>query len=96
MKLINTRDLRQKTSDVWRLLGKEGELVVTSHGKPIALLTNINEDDIEATIRALRRAKAQVAISNMRRTAQKSGLDRMTEEDIEAEVAAARGARIIR
>jgi antitoxin (DNA-binding transcriptional repressor) of toxin-antitoxin stability system len=94
MKLINSRDLKQKTSDAWRLLGKEGELVVTSHGKPIALITNITEGDIEPTIRALRRAKAQVAVSNMRRKAKKAGLEKMTEEEIEAEIKAVRAARV--
>lgn len=94
MKLISSRDLKQKTSAAWQLLGEEGELVVTSHGKPIALITNISEDDIEPTIRALRRAKAQVAVSNMRRKAQQADLEKMTEGEIETEIKAARAARV--
>ncbi|MHB0914886.1 MAG: type II toxin-antitoxin system Phd/YefM family antitoxin [Thermoleophilia bacterium] len=94
MQLISSRDLKQKTSAAWQLLNEEGELVVTSHGKPIALITNISEDDIEPTIRALRRAKAQVAVSNMRRKAQQADLEKMTEGEIEAEIKATRAARV--
>ncbi|MHB8967086.1 MAG: type II toxin-antitoxin system Phd/YefM family antitoxin [Thermoleophilia bacterium] len=94
MKLISSRYLKQKTSAAWQLSGEEGELVVTSHGKPIALITNISEDDIEPTIRALRKAKAQVAVSNMRRKAQQAGLEKMTEGEIETEIKAARAARV--
>lgn len=92
MKLISTRDLKLK-SDTWGMLGKEGELIVTSHGKPIALLTNISEGDIEATLLALRRARAQLSVSKMRRISQERGLNRMSEEDIQDEIIAARKAR---
>jgi antitoxin (DNA-binding transcriptional repressor) of toxin-antitoxin stability system len=93
MKMISTRDLKLKASDTWQLLDKEGELVVTSHGKPVALLSNISEGDIEATLDAIRRARAQVAVSNMRRSARQEGLDRMSGDEIEGEIEAVRKSR---
>lgn len=93
MKLISTRDLRLKSADIWGLLGKEGELVVTSHGKPIALLTNIPEGDIESALSALRQARAQLAVSSMRQAARERGLSKMAEAEIDAEIKAARRAR---
>ncbi|MHB9111808.1 MAG: type II toxin-antitoxin system Phd/YefM family antitoxin [Thermoleophilia bacterium] len=93
MKLISTRDLKLKTADVWGQLEKEGELVVTSHGKPVAMLTSIPEGDIESTLTAHRRARAQMAISSIRQGAQERGLDRMTINEIDAEVKAARKSR---
>ncbi|MHB8792548.1 MAG: type II toxin-antitoxin system Phd/YefM family antitoxin [Thermoleophilia bacterium] len=90
MKLISTRDLKLKTADVWGQLEKEGELVVTSHGKPVALLTSIPEGDFEPTLLAHRRAREQMAISSIRQGAQERGLDQMTMKEIDAEVKAAR------
>lgn len=93
MKMISTRDLKLKASDTWQLLNMEGELVVTSHGKPVALLANIPGGDVEAALGALRRARAQIALSNMRHSAQEAGLDGMTQKEIETEIRAARKAR---
>lgn len=93
MKLISTRELKLKSADVWGQLEKEGELVVTSHGKPVALLTNIPEGDIEATLTVFRRARAQMALSKIRRRSQERGLDRMTMEEIDDEIKAVRRAR---
>lgn len=93
MKMISTRDLKLKAADTWRLLGSEGELVVTSHGKPVALLADIPGGDVEAALSALRRARAQIAVSSMRRSAQEAGLDGMTAAEVEEEIKAARRAR---
>lgn len=93
MKLISTRELKLKSADVWGQLEKEGELVVTSHGKPVALLTNIPEGDIETTLTVFRRARAQMALSKIRRRSQERGLDRMTMEEIDDEIKAVRRAR---
>ncbi|MDO8736632.1 MAG: type II toxin-antitoxin system Phd/YefM family antitoxin [Thermoleophilia bacterium] len=90
MKLISTRDLKLKTADVWGQLEKEGELVVTSHGKPVALLTSIPEGDFEPTLVAHRRAREQMAISSIRQGAQERGLDQMTMKEIDDEVKASR------
>lgn len=93
MKLISTRELKLKSADVWGQLEKEGELVVTSHGKPVALLTNIHDGDIESTLTAHRRARAQMALSEIRRRSQERGLDHMTMEEIDAEIKSVRRAR---
>ena len=90
MKLISTRELKLKSADVWGQLEKEGELVVTSHGRPVALLTNIPDGDIETTITAHRRARAQMAVSRIRQRAQERGLERLSEDEIEAIIKAAR------
>jgi hypothetical protein len=50
-------------------------------------------EDIEQLLLALRQAKAQLAVTRMRAQAAAKGLDRLSEEEIEAEVAAARRER---
>ena len=86
MNLITVRDLRNSPGKIWRRLSRERELIVTSKGRPIALLTPINEDDVEGTLAALRRARAQVAVSRMREAAAVAGADRMTLDEINKEI----------
>jgi prevent-host-death family protein len=86
MNLITVRDLRNSPGKIWRRLSRERELIVTSKGRPIALLTPINEDDVEGTLAALRRARAQVAVSRMREASAVEGADRMTLDEINEEI----------
>jgi len=94
MKFVTVGDLRTHPGEVWRQLDDEQELVLTSNGRPIALLVEIGEDQLEETLEAVRRARAQVAASNMRRHAASEGLDTLSEEIIEDEIVAARRARL--
>ena len=91
--LITVRDLRNRPGKVWRLLSQEQELIVTSKGRPIALLTLINENDVEGTLATLRRARAQVAVSRIREAAAAAGSDRMTMDEINEEIRKARQGR---
>ena len=86
MNLITVRDLRNSPGKIWRRLSREQELIVTSKGRPIALLTLINESDVDGTLAALRRARAQVAVSRMREAAAVAGADRMTLDEINEEI----------
>ena len=46
MVFANVRDLKNKTSAILRLVQKE-DVVVTSHGKPKAVLHRLSEEDLE-------------------------------------------------
>lgn len=94
MNLITVRDLRNRSGQVWRRLAQEQELIVTSKGRPIALLTPITEGDVEKTLAVLRRARAQVAVSRMRENAATTGADRMTLDEINEEIRTARRDRL--
>ena len=58
--------------------------------RPFALMIAAEGEDVEALLIALRRARAQLAVSKMRRQAAEAGLDRMTIDDIDAEIRQAR------
>ena len=92
MEFIPVRDLRVQPSAVWDKLRQKGDLVLTSRGQPIAVLLSV-EHDLEHTLTAIRRVRAQMAVSEMRRVAQARGLDQLSEEEIEAEIQAARRER---
>lgn len=90
MRFISVRDLRGKSGDVWKELAEEQELVITSHGKPIAILSAVSEETLEDSLRAMRRARAMAAVQTMQRQSAKK---RLRQEDIEAEIAAVRSER---
>jgi len=73
MKFITIRDLRGNSRKLVGLLNKSGKLVLTSNGKPIALLTAVNEDNMEDELLALRQARAIIALEKIRDDAEKRG-----------------------
>jgi prevent-host-death family protein len=91
--LITVRDLRNRSGEVWRRLAQQQELIVTSNGRPVALLTSIDEGNVGKTLAMLRRARAQVAVSRMRETAAAVGADQMTLDEINEKVRAVRQER---
>jgi prevent-host-death family protein len=95
MNLITVRDLRNRSGEIWRRLAQQQELIVTSNGRPIALLTPVSEDNVEKTLAVLRRARAQVAVSRMRETAATTGANRLTLDDVNEEIHKARQERSV-
>jgi prevent-host-death family protein len=93
MKFVTVRDFRIRPGSVWETLEKNKEVVITSSGKPIALLTGVSDISFDETLRALRRAKAEAAVSRMRKAALKKGLSKLTAKGIETEIMATRKAR---
>ena len=82
MNFYSVRDLRTTQKAIWEKLEQDGEVVITNNGKPSALLFDIGDGDLEETLKAVRQAKA------MRGKAAAKGY--LSEEEIEAEIAAAR------
>ena len=82
MNFYSVRDLRTESKSVWENLASGSEVVITNNGKPSALMI------FDDTVQAVRQARAIIAFNNMRRKAASRGF--MSEEEIEAEIAAAR------
>lgn len=93
MKFRAVRDFRNHPGRVWDDLAREGEIVVTSNGKPIGVLTRASEDDLEQTLHAVRLARATRALSRLREAAVASGAARMSDRDVEREITTTRRAR---
>ncbi|MDA8197996.1 MAG: hypothetical protein M0Z54_01015 [Thermaerobacter sp.] len=85
--------VREQLGDVWRIRESEGEVVVTSNGKPIALITPTSESSLEDDLRAVRRARAVAALELLQMASAKSGADQLTDEDIDEESLTGRRAR---
>ena len=93
MRFITVRDLRGHPTEVWRKLDDDRDIVLTSNGKPKAIITAVTEDDLEEKLAVLRQARAMAALRDVRRRAAEAGLHKMTLREINAEVAAARKER---
>ena len=76
MQFISVRDLRGKSSEVWRQLQSEREMVVTSNGKPVAILSTVSEATLEETLMAIRRAVAVSAVTSIQQQSVRNGLDK--------------------
>ncbi len=93
MRFITVRELRLKPAGVWQRLKTEHELVLTLKGRPIGILSDTRGADVEAALRALRRAKAELAVTQMREQARHQGFERLPMAEIDKEIRAARRAR---
>ena len=93
MGYVSVRDMRLKASDVWDRLRSEGELILTSNGRPVAVMAAVDEAGAEDALLAFRRARAQAALSRMRQAAAASGASNLSEDEIQAEIDAVRAAR---
>jgi len=93
MKFVSIRDLRGKSADVWKKLPAEGEMIITSNGRPIAILAAINESNLEESLSAFRQARAVEAVASLQRLSIEQGTDTISMDEIDAEIKAVRKKR---
>jgi antitoxin (DNA-binding transcriptional repressor) of toxin-antitoxin stability system len=93
MKFISVRDLRGRSAEVWKKLPREREVVVTSNGRPIAILSAVNESNLEESLSAIRQARAAEAVMSLQRQSVEQGTDGITMEEIDTEIRAVRQKR---
>ena len=67
MKFVTVRDLRGQPRKVWKDLETEKDLVLTSNGKPMAILTSVDESTLEDRLAALRRARLGETVREIQR-----------------------------
>lgn len=93
MKFVTVRELRGNSAKVWRDLEENGELVITSNGRPVAIVTPTDEQGLEQSLRDLRQLRALRAVQQMQQHSLATGKSRLRAEDIQAEIAAVRRER---
>jgi len=86
MRFITVRELKHKTPEIWRLVRMGEEIVITSNGKPIALLTDVSEDTLEDKIEITRRAGALKSLDRIHRTSLQKGTYKISGKEIEGEI----------
>jgi prevent-host-death family protein len=93
MRFISAAELRGSSALFWKRLESEGQLVVTSNGKPVALLIPVSEENLEKSIRTIRRARAEESVHALQLASVKAGSDKISASEIEEEIAAVRKRR---
>jgi len=92
MRFISVREMNTRPKEIWEKI-KEEELIITSNGKPIALLSAVSEETLEKTLRMIRRGRALMALEEMHKKSLASGLDKMTDGQIRTAIRATRKTR---
>ena len=90
MKFMSGRELRGNSARVWEELPIEREMVVTNNGRPVAILATVGESDVEESLSAIRRARATSAVTLLQKRSVERGLDKIRQDEIEAEIVAVR------
>lgn len=93
MKFLSVRDLRGKSAQIWKELSSEREMIVTSNGRPIAILASITETNLEESLSAFRQARAIEAVVSLQRRSLEQGTDKISADEINAEIKAVRKKR---
>ncbi len=94
MKFISVRDLRSKSAQVWKQLPQEREMIITSNGRPIAIIAAIGDSDFEESLSAFRQIRAVEAVASLQRRSVEMGSDKITMDEIDAEIKAVRRKRV--
>jgi prevent-host-death family protein len=94
MDFVTVRELRAESAKVWEKLEAGEEVVITRNGKPFALLVHTEPGQVEQTLRAIRAERFAATVRKMQQHAANRGLDKMTQEEINAEIALARKERM--
>jgi hypothetical protein len=93
MEFVPYRVLRNQPSELRKKLDEKGELVVTVDGEPMAIMLQIPKGSLEDLVMLLSQVRARLAVATIREQARKSGLNKMTVEQVNALVKETRAAR---
>src|SRR3989304_5172026 len=93
METISYRVIRNEPGKFEELLAREGTLILNKNGEPFAIVLDAASESLESVLRLVSQVRAQMAVAEMRSIARERWLDRLTREEIEAEIQAVRARR---
>ena len=86
MRFLSVRELRGNSARIWRELPKAREMVVTNNGRPVAVLTAVDDDNVEESLAAWRRVRATQAIVDIQQQSMQKGTAELSMDDVDAEI----------
>jgi antitoxin (DNA-binding transcriptional repressor) of toxin-antitoxin stability system len=93
MKFISAREFRSSIASIREKMKDDEEIILTLNGKPFALVSPVDPDHLDEELELRRRVSGLMALAACQRHSVESGLDKMTMEEINAEIAASRRER---
>jgi antitoxin (DNA-binding transcriptional repressor) of toxin-antitoxin stability system len=96
MKFIAAREMRNHYQAVIRQLKPDEDIVLTTKGKPVALLSGINEKNFEERLARRRGERAGEALARAGAYAKRVGTDTLSDAEIQAEIDVVRRSKAVR
>ena len=93
VKTLTIRDFRTRPRQAQKALADAGEALLTSNGRPVAILLKVDGDSLDEAFEMVRRARGLRALREIRRRAKETGLDRLGAGKIDGIIARSRKAR---
>ena len=93
MEVIPYRIIRNEPGKFEEILSREGTIILNKNGEPFAIVLDAAHESLESLLRLVSQVRAQMAMAEMRSAAREGGLDRLTQEEIQAEIDAVRAKR---
>ena len=93
MKFMSAREFRANTGTMRRDLDREEEIVLTANGRPFAIVSAVRPESFDKELRAIRGARAKVALERLRESAARSGAAEMPMAEIDTIVRDSRRAK---
>lgn len=93
MDFVTTKELRAESGKVWEKLEAGEDIIITRNGKPFALMVHTESTRLEDDLRTIRAERFAENVRKMQQRSIEQGLDKMTMEEIEAEIALTRKER---
>lgn len=93
MDFVTTKELRAESGKVWAKLDAGEDIVITRNGKPFALMVHTEPARLEEDLRAIRAERFADNVRKMQQRSVEQGMNKMTMEEIDAEIALARKER---
>ncbi|MBV8186952.1 MAG: type II toxin-antitoxin system Phd/YefM family antitoxin [Alphaproteobacteria bacterium] len=90
MKTFTIRDFRTRPRAVREALSKESKALLTVNGRPLAVLLPVNAETYDQTLDVVSRAEALQLLNQIRQRAKSTGRDKISAEEIDAEIDAVR------
>ena len=86
MKFLTVRDLRSKSSQIWKELRNEQEMIITNNGRPVAILSSIDDNNFEKSLNSIRRARAVEAVSSLQKESINQKTNKISLDEINQEI----------
>ena len=88
MEFVSVRKFNSAPKSVQETLKRDGKMILTNHGQPIALMFYLDSNNLEETLALVQQAEDKRFMAGLRARAANEGF--MSDEAIEAEIQAAR------
>jgi len=93
MATLPYRVIRNQPGKLEETLARDGIVILNKNGEPFALMLDAESRSLDSLLRIASQVRAMIAVSEMRASARERGLDRLSADEIQREIEAARSAR---